>query len=176
MTLGQKEKQTKSKRATSTRLKKTGKEKNISNIKLKTADFETFKKKCLSSDYNRNTDSYVKRKQSWSADIGKSSHSVSDLDKSYDSQSTISEEMTETEFTSVMSKSKSEKSKRRIVRTSSDSEDFISPTILKSQSMHKSKKVQGNVKRKSSFRFFFGFEITGRYTTSVQIHLGYKNI
>ena len=62
--------------------------------------------------------------------------------KSFDSQETISEEKTETDFTSVMSKSKSEKGKRRIVRTSSDSEDFISPTILKSQSMCKSKKLK----------------------------------
>ena len=41
-----------------------------------------------------------------------------------------------------MSEAKSEKGKRRIVRTSSDSEDFISPTILKSQSMCKSKKLK----------------------------------
>ena len=60
-----------------------------------------------------------------------------DLDKSFDSQDTISEEMTETEFSDVMSKPKSEKGKRRIVRTSSDSEDFIHPTVMKSQSVHK---------------------------------------
>ena len=38
--------------------------------------------------------------------------------------------MTEIEFISVMSKPKSEKGKRGIVRTSSDSEDFRSPTIF----------------------------------------------
>ena len=36
-----------------------------------------------------------------------------------------------------MSIPKSEKGKRRIVRTSSDSEDFIHPTVMKSQSVHK---------------------------------------
>ena len=70
------------------------------------------------------------RKQSCSADIGNSLDNVSDLEKSFDSQETISEEMTETEFNSVMSKPKSEKSKRRIVRTSSDSEDFNCNTPL----------------------------------------------
>ena len=97
----------------------------------------------------------MERKQGRSDFIGKSSDSVIDQAKTFDSQETISEEKTETDFrdnkeyvntsiqtpllkqkvTSVMSESRSEKGKRRIVRTSSDSEDFISPTILKSQSM-----------------------------------------
>ena len=38
---------------------------------------------------------------------------MSDLEKSFDSQETVSEERTEIEFNSVMSKPKSEKGKRR---------------------------------------------------------------
>ena len=45
--------------------------------------------------------------------------------------------MTETEFSDMMSKLKSEKGKRRIVRTSSDPEDFMYPTAMKSQPAHK---------------------------------------
>ena len=59
------------------------------------------------------------------------------MDKSFDSQETISAEMTETETSEDMPITKSEKGKRRIVRTSSDSEDFIHPTVMKSQSVHK---------------------------------------
>ena len=70
-------------------------------------------------------------------DVGINLDLECNLDKSFDSQDTISEEMTETEFSDVMSKPKSEKGKRRIVRTSSDSEDFIHPTVMKSQSVHK---------------------------------------
>ena len=44
--------------------------------------------------------------------------------------------MTETETSDDMPITKSEKGKRKIVRTSSDSEDYINPTAMKSQHAH----------------------------------------
>ena len=137
MSAGLKKMQTKNKRVTNTGLKKSGKEKKISDIKLKTSNPETFNSKSLSSTYKSNADSYEERKQSGLVDVGINLDLECDLDKSFDSQDTISEEMTETEFSDVMSKPKSEKGKRRIVRTSPDSADFIHPTVMKSQSVHK---------------------------------------
>ena len=134
---GLNEKQTKNKRVTNTGLKKSGKQKFFSNIKLKTSNPVTFKNKSLSSKYKSNADSYEERKRSGLVDVGINLDLECNLDKSFDSQDTISEEMTETEFSDVMSKPKSEKGKRRIVRTSSDSEDFIHPTVMKSHSVHK---------------------------------------
>ena len=63
----------------------------------------------LASDHKCDIDSYVKNKQSCEEDIGNSSDTTSDLEKSFDSQETISEELTETEIIPVRSKSKSEK-------------------------------------------------------------------
>ena len=71
-----------------------------------------------------------------------------DLDKSSDSQDTISVKITETEVSDEMSIPKSEKGKRRIFRTSSDSEDFIYPTVMKSQPAHKMLK---NTSKKSLY-------------------------
>ena len=71
LTLGKNEERTKTKRINRTEHKKSGKEKNISNIKLKTADTETFKEESLSSDYKRNTGSYMERKQGCSDLLGK---------------------------------------------------------------------------------------------------------
>ena len=59
--------------------------------------------------------------------------------------------MTETEIIPVRSKSKSEKGKRRIVRTSSDSEDFSYKSKLESQSM-KSKRMSSESQR-STYAF-----------------------
>jgi len=117
-------KQTKNKRVTNTGLKKSGKENFFSNIKLKTSNPETFKNKSLSSKYKRNTDSNEERKHSGLVGVGINLDLECDLDKSFDSQDTISEKMTETEFSALVSKPTSEKGKRRIVRTSSDSENL----------------------------------------------------
>ena len=90
-------------------------------------------------------------------------------DKSFDSQETISAEMTETETLEDMPITKSEKGKRRIVRTSSDSEDFINPSAMKNQ--HAQKMLKGTSKQSWIF-CFYGIEITWKTSTSVQIHLG----
>ena len=58
-------------------------------------------------------------------------------DKSFDFQKTISAEMTETDTSDDMPITKSEKGKRKIVRTSSDSEDFINPSAMKNQHAQK---------------------------------------
>ena len=89
------QKQTKSRRITNTDSKKIERKKKSSNAT-----------KYQSSDHKCDIDSYVKSKQSCGADIGNSSDTTSDLEKSCDSQETISEELTETEIIPVMSKSK----------------------------------------------------------------------
>ena len=76
LTLGKNEERAKTRRINRTELKKSGKEKNSSNIKLKTADTETFKEEALSSDYKRNMESYMERKQGRSDFDEKSSDSV----------------------------------------------------------------------------------------------------
>ena len=67
---GLKKMQTKNKRVTNTGLKISGKEKKISNIKLKTSTPVTFKNKSLSSKYKSNADSYEERKQRGLMDVG----------------------------------------------------------------------------------------------------------
>ena len=54
--------------------------------------------KYQSSNHKRDIDSYVKNKQSCEEYIGNSSDTTTDLEKSFDSQETISEELTETEI------------------------------------------------------------------------------
>ena len=94
-------------------------------------------------------DRFVISKQSWGTDIGYSSDTYSDLENSCDSQETISEELTETEINPEMSKPKSGKGKRRIIRTSSDSEEFSYKFKLESQSM-KSKGVSSDRQRSTN--------------------------
>ena len=129
------QKQTKSRRITNTDSKKLERKKKSSNAT-----------KYQPSNHKGNIDSYVKNKQSCKEDIGNSSDTTSDLEKSFDSQETISEELTETEIIPVRSKSKSGKGKRRIVRTSSDSEDFSYKSKLERQSM-KSKSMTSDSQR-----------------------------
>ena len=110
---------------------------NFSNIKLKTSTPDTLQTKSLSGKYKCNTDSDEERKQSGLMNVGINFDREYSPDKSFDSQETISAEMTETETSDDMPIKKSEKGKRRIVRTSSDSEDYINPTAMKSQHAHK---------------------------------------
>ena len=107
--------------------------------------------KYQSSNHKRDIDSYVKNKQSCEEYIGNSSDTTTDLEKSFDSQETISEELTETEIIPVRSKSKSEKGKRRIVRTSSDSEDFSYKSKLESQSMKSKSMLSDNQRSTHAF-------------------------
>ena len=95
---GLKKMQTKNQRVTNTGLKKSGKEKKKSNIKLKTSTPVTFKNKSLSGKYKSNADSYEERKQSGLVDVGINLDLECDLDKSSDFQDTISVEITETGF------------------------------------------------------------------------------
>ena len=125
------------KRVTSTGLKKTRKVDNFSNIKLKTSTPVTLQTKSLSSKYKCNADSDEERKQSGLVNVGINLDLECNPDKSFDFQETISAEMTETETSDDMPITKSEKGKRKIVRTSSDSEDYINPTAMKSQHTHK---------------------------------------
>ena len=112
-------------------------------IKLKTSNPETFKNKSLSSKYKSNADSYEERKQRGLVDVGINLDLECDLDKSFDSQDTISVEITKTEVSDEMS---------------------IPAHMM----------LEGYNKKEFLFRYFFGIEITGKRSTSVQIHLGYK--
>jgi len=87
---GQNRKQTNSRRVTNAEPRKSERKKKSFNTTNNKA--ATFKKSQSSG------------KQSCSADTGNILNNVSDLEKSFDSQETISEVMTETEFNSVMSK------------------------------------------------------------------------
>ena len=109
------------------------------------------------------TDSTNGKKQSFSDTIEISSDTAIDSNKTYDSQETISEEKTDTDFLentvdavalqhppvlqqhktkSVMSVIRKEKGKGKAIKASSDSEELSSPAILKSYSQFKTKKMK----------------------------------
>ena len=85
------------KRVTSPGLKETCKVDNFSNIKLKTSTPVTLQTELLSSKYKCNADSDEERKQSGLVNVGINLDLECSPDKSFDSQETISAEMTETE-------------------------------------------------------------------------------
>jgi len=129
----------------------------IKSRKITNAEAKKFEHKEKSSNATKyqsryhkcDVDRFVISKQSWGTDIGYSSDTYSDLENSCDSQETISEELTETEINPEMSKPKSGKGKRRIIRTSSDSEEFSYKFKLESQSM-KSKGVSSDRQRSTN--------------------------
>ena len=157
---GNKEAWTKSKKKTSKENKESGKWKNLVKAKSKRIDMEVDKEGFKFSDYTRNTEGTNEKKQDFSGIIVISSDSVTNSANTVDSQETVSEGKTDTDMlentgcvnttkqipvlqqkaTSAMSESMTGKGKRRIIRTSSDSEDFSSPAILKRQSQSKVEK------------------------------------
>jgi len=134
-------------------------QKQIKSRKITNAEAKKFEHKEKSSNATKyqsryhkcDVDRFAKSKQSWETDIGNSSDAINDLEKSCDSQETISEELTETEINPEMSKSKFGKGKRRIIRTSSNSEEFSYKSKLESQPM-KSKGVSSDSQR-STYAF-----------------------
>jgi len=145
------------KKVTNTGLKETRKVDNFSNIN-KTSTPDTLQTKSLSCKYKCNTDSDEERKQSGLMNVGINFDREYNPDKSFDSQETISAEMTETDTSDDMPIAKSEKGKRRIVRTSSDSEDFINPSAMKNQ--HAQKMLKGTSKQ--SHGSFASMELKSR--------------
>ena len=130
-------------RATSTEQIKSRKITNAEVKKFEHKEKSSNATKYQSSYHKCDMDRFANSKQSWKTDIGYSSDTISDLEKSCDSQETISEELTETEINPEMSKPKSGKGKRRIIRTSSNSEEFSYKSKLESQPM-KSKGVSSD--------------------------------
>ena len=111
------------KKVTNTGLKETRKVDNFSNIN-KTSTPDTLQTKSLSCKYKCNTDSDEERKQSGLMNVGINFDLECNPDKSFDSQETISAEMTETETSDDMPIMKSEKGKGKL------SEHHLTQTII----------------------------------------------
>ena len=94
------------------------KKKIISNPKRMKRDLDTLQYS-KTSDHKFVEECHETRKLSLYSKLKSNSDSERELDKSFDAKRTISEDLTETdtEFNSTLSKIKSEKGKRRIVRT-----------------------------------------------------------